>query len=99
MAVGFRFPQPATEFSVARRGLSESGLSKSDQTDALEEGNNQSGTRSASRNFERAQNERPYPLGATLPDVSASGLSMSGRSERAALSKRSNYVRREYVQR
>ena len=41
--MGFGFPQPAIEFSAARRGLGESGLSKCDQTDALDENNNQIG--------------------------------------------------------
>jgi hypothetical protein len=42
-SVGFEFPQPAIEISAARLRLSKSGLSKSDQTDALDEDNNQIG--------------------------------------------------------
>jgi hypothetical protein len=42
-AIGLRFRQRAIGFSVARSGLSKLGLSKSDQTDALDEDNNQSG--------------------------------------------------------
>jgi len=37
-AVGFGFPQSSIDFPVARRGLS-----KSDQTDTLDQGNNQIG--------------------------------------------------------
>ena len=76
-AVGFRFPQPAIEFSAARRGLS-----KSDQTDALDEDKNHIDTWYASprkrSKFERARNERPCPKGATISDVNAYGINVSG---------------------